>query len=81
MYIDRNEQNEITALYSSPQRQGHEFLAGAELYSPPINDIVSIESEITPRRLREAILSDKGKAWLLGKENQIKELRSKKGGV
>lgn len=80
MYIDRNEKNEITALYSRPQRQGHEFLEGAELHKPAIDGILSIEQEITPRRLREAILSDEGKAWLLGKENQIKALRSKKAG-
>ena len=64
-----------------PQRQGQEFLAGAELHDPAVNDILTIESEITPRRLREAILSDEGKVWLTGKENQIKALRSKKGGA
>lgn len=81
MYIDRNENNEITALYARPQRQGHEFLEGAELHKTPVDDILSIESDITPRRLREAILSDEGKAWLIDKDNQIKVLRSKKGGA
>lgn len=78
MYIDRNENNEITALYARPQRQGHEFMEGAELAASPLNDILVIEAEITPRRLREAILSEEGKAWLLDKDNKIKAIRGKK---
>lgn len=78
MYIDRNENNEITALYARPQRHGQEFLEVAELHKPVVDGMLAIEQEITPRRLREAILSDEGKAWLLGKDNQIKALRSKK---
>lgn len=80
MYIDRNDKNEITGLYSRPQREGQEFLEGAELHNPAVEGILSIEQEITPRRLREAILSEEGKAWLLGKENKIKALRSQKAG-
>lgn len=78
MYIDRNENNEIIALYARPQREGQEFIEGAELHKSNIKLIAELEAAITPRRLREAILSDEGRAWLLGKENQIKTLRSKK---
>lgn len=80
MYINRNENNEIVSLYARQQYEGQEYLQGAELHKPVVDSILSIEQEITPRRLREAILSDEGKAWLLGKENQIKALRSKKAG-
>lgn len=36
--------------------------------------IVKLEAEITPRRIREAILGDNG--WLAAKEAEIAELRN-----
>lgn len=40
-------------------------------------DIRRLESEITPRRIREAILNEAGKSWLQAKEAEINEYRSK----
>lgn len=34
------------------------------------------EEEITPRRLREALLGDEGKSWLEAKEGEIAGLRT-----
>lgn len=34
-YIDRNEQGQIVGLYACAQREGQEYLEGAELYVPP----------------------------------------------
>lgn len=38
--------------------------------------IAKLESQITARRLREALISDIGKEWLNNIENQIKILRN-----
>jgi hypothetical protein len=38
-------------------------------------DIIELEATITPRRLREAILTESGKKWLLQVETQIAALR------
>jgi len=43
-----------------------------------INAIQAIEAEITPRRHREAILTDEGRAWMLSKELELDALRSEK---
>jgi len=37
--------------------------------------INTLEASLTPRRLREAILTDEGKVWLQDTDNQITELR------
>ena len=37
--------------------------------------IIALEDEITPRRLREAVLSVKGKTWLVNKDAEITALR------
>jgi len=37
--------------------------------------IIALEDEITPRRLREAVLSAKGKTWLVNKDAEITALR------
>jgi hypothetical protein len=42
------------------------------------DDIKQAESEITQRRLREALLSDEGMQWLMDKEDLIKEARAEK---
>lgn len=42
------------------------------------DDIKQTESEITQRRLREALLSDEGMEWLIEKEGLIEEARSAK---
>lgn len=38
-------------------------------------DILSLEAQITPRRIREAMLTNEGKAWLEDIESQIEVLR------
>ena len=42
-----------------------------------LQQIVALESQVTPRRMREATLTDAGKLWLTNIETQIAELRSK----
>lgn len=37
--------------------------------------IKALEGSVTPRRIREAALSDAGKAWLANVDNQIATLR------
>jgi len=38
--------------------------------------IAALEYEITPRRLREAVLTAEGKTWLTNKEAEIEALRA-----
>jgi hypothetical protein len=38
--------------------------------------MAEIERQITPRRLREAILTDGGRAWLMNWEMELQELRN-----
>ncbi|MDR1162835.1 MAG: hypothetical protein LBM17_03230 [Candidatus Accumulibacter sp.] len=38
--------------------------------------MAEIERQITPRRLREAILTDSGRAWLMNWEMELQELRN-----
>ena len=42
--------------------------------------LFNLEQSITPRRMREAVLSEEGKTWLDGVENQIAKLREKLNG-
>lgn len=42
-----------------------------------LDDISFVESQITPRRLRDAILTDSGAQWLKDKEAEIQALRKK----
>ena len=44
----------------------------------PLDEIRNLEAQITPRRLREAVLTPEGKAWLGGIEAQISALRPPK---
>lgn len=37
--------------------------------------IIALENEITPRRYREAVLTEEGKTWLEDKEAEIQDLR------
>ena len=39
-------------------------------------EITAIESSVTPRRYREAVLSDVGKDWLVAQDVKINELRA-----
>ena len=39
-------------------------------------EITAIESSVTPRRYREAVLSDAGKDWLVAQDDKINELRA-----
>lgn len=40
------------------------------------SQILAIEAQITPRRMREAILTTEGAAWLSAKEAEIEALRA-----
>lgn len=44
----------------------------------PFDEIRNLEAQITPRRLREAVLTPEGKAWLEGIDAQIAALRPAK---
>lgn len=44
----------------------------------PLDEIRNLEAQITPRRLREAVLTPEGKAWLEGIDAQIAALRPPK---
>ena len=48
-----------------------------ELKSDVIAQINTLEAQITPRRLREAVLTPEGKSWLATIENAIEALREK----
>ena len=34
MYVDRDNQGHIVSMYARPQRKGHEFVEGAQLWEP-----------------------------------------------
>lgn len=78
MFVDRNEQGRIVAIYANPQREGHEWVEGASIEPDPkqviIEQITAIESTITQRRIREAALGIDG-GWLAQKDAEIAELR------
>lgn len=62
MFVDRNADGHIVALYSNPQRQDHEFVDGAQLWTPeptPLQAIEQIEAAkpITHRNLRDLTLA------------------------
>ena len=40
-----------------------------------LDEIRNLEASVTPRRLREAVLTEEGKAWLANIESQIATLR------
>jgi hypothetical protein len=42
-----------------------------------LRQIAAIETQISPRRLREAVISEQGKTWLTAKEAEIQALRAK----
>lgn len=46
MYVDRNEQGRIVALYANPQREGHEWVEGAELWRPAPDPKAEIKDQI-----------------------------------
>lgn len=41
----------------------------------PMDEIRSLEASVTPRRIREAVLTEEGKIWLANIEAQIAVLR------
>lgn len=41
-----------------------------------LDEIRNLEASVTPRRLREAVLTEEGKAWLANVESQIATLRA-----
>ena len=48
-----------------------------ELANAPYREIARLESTITPRRLRDALVNDAGKSWLANVEALIATERSK----
>lgn len=61
------------------EARADEFEARIEAEAPrraALDEISSLEATVTNRRLREAALTDEGKAWLLDVEAQIKKLRA-----
>lgn len=52
------------------------YMAIEENNQPILEQIAALELQITPRRVREAMLTPEGKAWLQSKESQIAALRS-----
>jgi hypothetical protein len=54
-----------------------ETLQAASVVAPTTQDqILAIEATITPRRIREAVLTAEGKAWLEAADAQIAALRA-----
>ena len=51
-----------------------------EPHREALTAIQSLESEITPRRIREAVLTAEGKAWLDAQEKAIELQRNKLNG-
>jgi hypothetical protein len=54
MFVDRNDQGRIVALYSNPQREGHEWVDGAEIQPDP-KAIIEAKKQ-TVRAMREQVL-------------------------
>ena len=55
MFVDRNEQGRIVAIYANPQRDGHEYVEGAEIEPDPS---LIVEAKLSAvRTAREAILN------------------------
>tara|TARA_Y100001951_G_C11059883_1_gene140220 strand:+ start:147 stop:437 length:291 start_codon:yes stop_codon:yes gene_type:complete len=48
-----------------------------EAQAPAKAEIKRIEQSVTPRRMREAITSDEGKAWVANIEDKIESERAK----
>ena len=44
--------------------------------APILSEIAALEATVTQRRVREAALTDAGKAWLAGVDSQIAALRT-----
>ncbi len=58
-------------------RAGDDFAAPASPPPSTLDKIRAIEARVTPRRLREAITTDAGKAWLANIEAEIATERAK----
>ena len=64
MYVDRNVEQQIIALYANPQREDHEWVDGAELWEPEPDPKDAIRAQIEalereqlmPRATREFML-------------------------
>lgn len=54
MYVDRNEQGRIVALYANPQREGHEWVDGAGIEPDPAAIIEAKKQAV--RQMREQVL-------------------------
>jgi hypothetical protein len=42
-----------------------------------LSKIIELEAEVTPRRLRDSVLTSDGKTWLTNKESEVAEERAK----
>jgi hypothetical protein len=51
--------------------------AAAETTKAVLDNIKKLEQEVTPRRLRDAILNPSGKTWLTSQEAKIQTERDK----
>mgnify|MGYP003442178446 CR=1 FL=1 len=51
--------------------------AAASVNAPTLSTIAALEASVTPRRSREAVTTDAGKAWLVDVDKQIADLRTK----
>ena len=64
MFVDRDQQGHIVALYANPQFDGHEWVADAAIWTPPSDpkdairtQIKQLEAEqLMPRATREFML-------------------------
>lgn len=50
-------------------------------WTNPDAELQTLEASVTQRRLREAILTQEGKDWLLAHEAKITAARAKRGGI
>jgi len=63
--------------YTADERANIERMAAEEAAKAPLTAIRTLERQVTQRRLREAALTDEGKAWLQNIEDQIAAERAR----
>jgi len=82
MFVTRNDAGLISGYTKWPNSQSTEavdeesqewldFINSVDA----VNQIQELEATVTPRRMREAALTDEGKAWLQNIDDQIAALR------
>ena len=50
-YIDKNPAGQITAIYANAQREGHEFVESATVYTAPLTKAQRIAALLAPYKL------------------------------